>query len=235
MAKPFFFRLQANDLAAEVMERSDDDLVLWVKQLANDLLRADLEKSKTDLGRKLIVEACNYRESKALAGKLGGKAKASSAKAKASSAKAVLKQNVADPYPEAVAVQKQYRTEPLKPLSDKPDESIISEVIQYLCEKSGKKFSLKTEATRKFIRARISEGATLEQFKAAVDNQCAQWLTDPKNNKYLRPETLFNASKFEGYVNNTMRGGSTDGKFEIRNTTADVSDWAGGWGTNDET
>jgi len=77
--------------------------------------------------------------------------------------------------------------------------SEIDEILDYLNSKTGKKFR-PVESNRKFIRARIAEGHTVEDIKAVVDRMVAQWLDDPKMAQYLRPATLFNAEKFNQYV-----------------------------------
>ena len=46
----------------------------------------------------------------------------------------------------------------------------------------------------------MEEGYTVEDFKRAIDNKSQQWLGTDKE-MYLRPTTLFNSEKFEGYAN----------------------------------
>ena len=76
----------------------------------------------------------------------------------------------------------------------------INEIVEYLNEKTGKHYSPKAEATRKHIRRRMEDGYTVDDFRRAIDNKTAQWLgTDME--RYLRPTTLFNSEKFEGYAN----------------------------------
>ncbi|WP_169801469.1 conserved phage C-terminal domain-containing protein [Neobacillus drentensis] len=50
------------------------------------------------------------------------------------------------------------------------------------------------------IHARYGEGFTLEDFKRVIDIKSVEWQSDPKWNKFLRPETLF-GTKFEAYLN----------------------------------
>lgn len=88
-------------------------------------------------------------------------------------------------------------------------------IIDYLNEKTGKHFR-HIPTNKQIIMARHKEGATAEDMRLVVDNQCALWLNDSKMNRYLQPSTLFRASKFEGYlnqvpVNGGQRGGSYDG------------------------
>lgn len=87
-------------------------------------------------------------------------------------------------------------------------EALVEEVVAYLNERTGKRFRAKSEATRKLIRARASEGFTLEDFKRVIDNKCASWKGDSKMDAYLRPDTLFRASKFEGYLNEGVAAGA---------------------------
>lgn len=79
-------------------------------------------------------------------------------------------------------------------------DNIYPEIISYLNEKAGTRYKASTEKTKKLIHARLTEGFTLDDFKAVIDKKCAAWLNDEKMNKFLRPETLF-GTKFEGYLN----------------------------------
>lgn len=76
----------------------------------------------------------------------------------------------------------------------------IKDIVEYLNLKTGKNYKPSTEKTRSVIKARINEKFKLEDFKKVIDIKTAEWLHDPKNNKFLRPETLF-GNKFEGYLN----------------------------------
>jgi len=78
--------------------------------------------------------------------------------------------------------------------------SCSKKIIEYLNQKTGKNFKDTTTKTKAFIKARISEGYTLDDFKTVIDKKTAKWLNDPKMSDYLRPETLF-GTKFESYLN----------------------------------
>lgn len=87
------------------------------------------------------------------------------------------------------------------------DEGIIQcnsyfcfRVISYLNKKTGKNFSFTNESSHRFINGRLAEGRTFEDFKKVIDLKVEQW-KGTENEKYLRPETLFNRTKFEGYIN----------------------------------
>lgn len=75
------------------------------------------------------------------------------------------------------------------------------QIIDYLNEKASSNFKHNSEATKRLIRARWAEGNRLDDFKKVIDNKTSDWINDDKMKKYLRPSTLFNASKFEGYLN----------------------------------
>lgn len=86
-----------------------------------------------------------------------------------------------------------------KDMSGTPD--LVARVISYLNRKAGVAYKPNTQATIRLIHAREKEGFKAEDFKAVIDNMCREWKNDPKMKKYLRPATLFAASKFEGYLN----------------------------------
>ena len=86
----------------------------------------------------------------------------------------------------------------------KEDKIPYIEIIGYLNEKTGSRYSAKAQATRKLIHARFAEGRTLEDFKAVIDAKAAEWKNDPVMCKYLRPETLF-CTKFERYLMDAER------------------------------
>lgn len=78
---------------------------------------------------------------------------------------------------------------------------IAHEIVNYLNDKAQKNFRATTAATKRLINARLAEGYTLDDFKRVIDVKVKQWLNNPEMNKYLQPNTLFNPSKFEGYLN----------------------------------
>lgn len=78
---------------------------------------------------------------------------------------------------------------------------IVKTIIEYLNEKIGSNYRPGSKDTVKKIGGRLDEGFTYEDCIKVIDNMVADWKGDPKMEKYLRPETLFRASKFEGYLN----------------------------------
>lgn len=74
-------------------------------------------------------------------------------------------------------------------------------IVSYLNEKTGKSYRPTTGATKRKISARLREGYTVDEFKKVIDNKCEEWLSDHKMKDFLRPSTLFAASHFDDYLN----------------------------------
>ena len=72
-------------------------------------------------------------------------------------------------------------------------------VLDALNQKTGKAFKY-TDSNLRLIEARLKD-YTVEDCLKVIGIKCSQWKNDPQMNKYLRPETLFNATKFGGYLN----------------------------------
>lgn len=83
----------------------------------------------------------------------------------------------------------------------KDDKIPYKQIIEYLNEKTGKKFNYKTESHRKHIRSRYKEGNTFDDFKTVIDLKSTQWIGNDKMEQYLRPPTLFNSDNFDKYLN----------------------------------
>lgn len=76
-------------------------------------------------------------------------------------------------------------------------------VLLFLNEKTGKKFR-EVEANLSMIEARLKSGVELQACKSLIARKVRDWQTDPKMSAYLRPETLFNKTKFETYLAEVM-------------------------------
>ena len=93
--------------------------------------------------------------------------------------------------------------EPEKPTAAEKPERFTAEyreIIGYLNEKTGKRFSATSRVNQGHMSARLKEGFTVEDFKHVIDVKCFQWKDDAKMAKFLRPETLF-GTKFDRYLN----------------------------------
>ena len=107
---------------------------------------------------------------------------------------------------------------PKKTKETKADKEATN-VIDYLNAKTGSSYRATTEANVKPIRARLNDGFSVEDCKKVIDTKAGQWL-NTEQAKYLRPETLFRPSKFEGYLNECR------GKPSIRGDGPPISEQA---------
>ena len=81
----------------------------------------------------------------------------------------------------------------------KEEKFPYAEIIAYLNAKCGTRYKA-TESTKRIIHERIEEGFTKDDCFKVIDNKVASW-KGTEWEKYLRPDTLFRASKFQGYLN----------------------------------
>jgi len=74
-------------------------------------------------------------------------------------------------------------------------------VLDHLNNRTGRNYKAIGQNVT-LVSARMGTNrATFKDFKTVIDNMCDAWLDDPKWSKYLRPSTLFKASKFDDYLN----------------------------------
>ena len=111
----------------------------------------------------------------------------------------------------------------------KQDEPHIpyKDIINYLNQKTGGKFRYTTKSYQTLIKARWKEGYRLKDFKQVIDNKAFSW----QNTgfwKYMRPSTLFRASKFDDYLNeNNLKqhqNQPTTGGYTANVSIADIPD-----------
>lgn len=91
-----------------------------------------------------------------------------------------------------------------KPSGNGKKENVYKVIITHLNERTGRNFSPTNKATQSQINARMSEGRTVDDFKAVIDLKTEQWKDDSKMSNYLRPSTLFAPTNFENYVNEAL-------------------------------
>jgi uncharacterized phage protein (TIGR02220 family)/predicted phage replisome organizer len=82
------------------------------------------------------------------------------------------------------------------------DSAKIKEIVEYLNNKVGTKYTVKAKKTTTHIKARLNEGYTVEDFKMVIDQKYKDWFNTDYA-EYLRPETLF-GTKFESYLNKAI-------------------------------
>lgn len=73
------------------------------------------------------------------------------------------------------------------------------EILGFLNAKTGRNYRM-VDANLGPIMARMKEGATIRDLRAVVARKCREWEGDDRMVGYLRPATLFNATKFNQYV-----------------------------------
>lgn len=86
-----------------------------------------------------------------------------------------------------------------KPNTKKWQKEAAKQLIDYLNQKTGRRYR-HTASNIRLIVARLSEGYTPDDVARVIERKCAEWLNDPQMSQYLRPSTLFNATKFNDYV-----------------------------------
>lgn len=102
---------------------------------------------------------------------------------------------------------------------DMSGDADVLEVLAYLNQKAKRDYRA-VDSNLRLIAARLGEGATVSECKAVVDAKVKAWTADPKMSQYLRPETLFNATKFAQYVGElgalsvAASGGVVDPRFK---------------------
>lgn len=73
------------------------------------------------------------------------------------------------------------------------------QVLKFLNGKSGRNYR-PVDTNLKMIVARLKSGATVQDCKSVIARKQLEWGSSEKMEKYLRPATLFNATKFEQYL-----------------------------------
>ena len=83
-------------------------------------------------------------------------------------------------------------------MSDCSDDAkkVLSEMNSIL----GSKYKHSTKSHMQNIQARLSEGHKVDDLISVVKSKYVEWGADPKMAQYLRPQTLFQTGKFNGYL-----------------------------------
>ncbi|HHG9097710.1 TPA: conserved phage C-terminal domain-containing protein [Enterobacter roggenkampii] len=93
---------------------------------------------------------------------------------------------------------------PICPVASQPDGEVLitdqaKQVLTHLNQVTSSRYQVSTTSLQN-IRARIGEGYTVEELSLVVDYCNAKWSEDLTMAAYLRPQTLFQPSKFPGYL-----------------------------------
>lgn len=95
--------------------------------------------------------------------------------------------------------------------ADSGEKSIrpeAKEIITHLNQMAGTSYR-PVDSNLRLIEARLKEGATVVDMKRVIDAKCVEWKGGSME-KYLRPQTLFNASKFEQYLGSLGKATDTE-------------------------
>lgn len=93
---------------------------------------------------------------------------------------------------------------PSCPVASQPDREVLITdqaklVLVHLNQVTNSRYQICTTSLQN-IRARIGEGFSVEELLLVVDYCNAKWSEDLTMSAYLRPQTLFQPSKFQGYL-----------------------------------
>jgi len=117
------------------------------------------------------------------------------------------------------AAKKQRKSKPDKvtniselqdPNNDKNVNKYIVEIVDYLNALTSSQYRPTTRETARLISGRLSEGYTVENCKAVIRNRWEAWGQDPRMREYMRPNTLFRPSNFEGYLQEARRADASE-------------------------
>lgn len=111
-------------------------------------------------------------------------------------------------------------------LPKKNNKELIENVIDYLNEKTNKRFTAKNKQTIRFINARIKDGYNENDFRKVIEIKSAKWLNSSMED-YLRPQTLF-SGKMESYLNEKNNKKKTNERFTKTQSAVDKAkqlDW----------
>ncbi|QEQ44714.1 transcriptional regulator [Enterobacter hormaechei] len=113
---------------------------------------------------------------------------------------------------------------PICPVAAQPDGDVLitdqaKQVLTHLNKVTSSRYQVSTTSLQN-IRARIGEGFTVEELSLVVDYCNAKWSDDLTMASYLRPQTLFQPTKFPAYLKsatnwaNAGRPARVNGKWE---------------------
>lgn len=175
MAKPFFYRIDAAEFVAAVLQIPDGQHKQWVTQLALDMVSG---VGTMDFSKKIIEEVENYRKKQAEAGAKGGKPKHkqpySDPISGGNDTTTTPKQNIARSSNRSSTEAKE-ETKDLKPLSEYSDDFL-------LFWKAYPKKVAKGAAWKEWKKERPSVNAVLDALEWQTETQ--KW----KDGYILDPE-----------------------------------------------
>ena len=123
-------------------------------------------------------------------------------------------------------VEEEKDNPPIVPLKGDVEKIPFKEIIDDLNARSGGKYKYTSESTQRQVRARWNEGHRLDDFRTAHRNVVEGW-NGTSMEQFIRPSTIYRASKFEGYVAHvpTVGAVSVNAKDEAALRHARVGQW----------
>lgn len=182
MGKNFFYRVNPNEVLAELIFVEDREK--WMLEFFDDLRNDDPEKARSEISKRIITEAHNFREKRSMAGKASAEQKANKGQHDST-------------YVEHVSTSVQQSSTSNSSSNSKEESIPYKEILQILNTETKNNYRL-CDSLRKLVHARWMEGFRLEDFRHVILAKSSQWKDDPKWCNYLRPETLF-SNKFNSY------------------------------------
>lgn len=107
-------------------------------------------------------------------------------------------------------------------LKNQVHEQTVTDALEFLNQErarvvpGARGYDVSAKCHRKFISARLKAGATLADLNAVILDRCNAWRDNEKMLPFLRPETLFNETKFNSYLANLGVGGDSEAAEERR-------------------
>lgn len=85
------------------------------------------------------------------------------------------------------------------------EKEYVYDIVEFLNNVCKTQYKAETKSTANHINARLNEGFSVEDLKLVISHQNALWSNNAEMSKYIRPQTLFNSEKFQGYLNDAKR------------------------------
>ena len=102
---------------------------------------------------------------------------------------------------ETKAKQKRNKSDTIyKNVKNVKNEKEIKHIVGQMNKILDRGFLPTAKKTQSLIRKRLSDGYTIENFKAVIKNRKERWENDERMNEYLCPTTLFAEENFEKYL-----------------------------------
>ncbi|MBT1712767.1 conserved phage C-terminal domain-containing protein [Enterobacter dykesii] len=117
---------------------------------------------------------------------------------------ALIRSNCTDVLTEKTTENTTDIKKPICPVAPQPDGDVLitdqaKQVLTHLNKVTSSRYQVSTTSLQN-IRARIGEGYTVEELSLVVDYCNTKWSEDLTMSAYLRPQTLFQPTKFPGYL-----------------------------------